>query len=694
MEWNQDSSDEGLKGVLDFTIDNVTDFDASDWGIFDRLCSNVPGVSLSPQFFLTEQAHSANTDHGQEPLAAQHHHIAFDAEAYKRSSLGSWQPGQTDFSAAELENLAVLDTDKDSPETRLAVLSQPSMSDMLQQSTRDKLLAMIVGNCKPEKIHLVLRAFPSAELLDALLRNFFHQHRLQADSIFHFPTFKPNEQNPELLVALIAMGAIATDIKSLHKLGFALQEIVRTTLPSRFEEANSNTRALWAVQAMLCEIEIGLWSGIKRKMEISESHPQVPITMLRRGGRFKRPDVKGPVPLAEDKDEVLGRKWHAWLEMESWKRLAFRAFIVDAQVSIAFSTGPIISFSELAIPLPESQDLWLAENAEQWKIAYINLQQQHAPQDLSLVDYLRRPSEIPDYYDTRFSSLIILHGLWGMVSQHLQLQSVLKASGQSEAAVALRQQELLESLHHFRLNMAETRDALRPETILILELIHMRLHAPLEEIEMFAGKGSLEDARSVLPSLQRWVESPESRRAILHAGQVIGAAKKFAPKQLLGFFPIAVLHASLVMWTYSIVSMAKGARMGAVTSSTISTTIATSTSTLSSSQPQLYNVASLQVCLDGPEYPAVGRFITLGEGTPCLTPFVGPNMSALELVPLSKPVAFLGIVIEALNNGYSNCQTPAEACPPLVENMKQLLRDLGRAATSVVGGSLTPDAIS
>jgi hypothetical protein len=40
---------------------------------------------------------------------------------------------------------------------------------------------------------------------------------------------------------------------------------------------------IWAAQTMIFEIEIGLWSGMKRKMEIAESHCQVVYTVCSRG---------------------------------------------------------------------------------------------------------------------------------------------------------------------------------------------------------------------------------------------------------------------------------------------------------------------------------------------------------------------------------------------------------------------------
>lgn len=75
-------------------------------------------------------------------------------------------------------------------------------------------------------------------------------------------------------------------------------------------------------QTYALHIEIGIWSGNRRKTEIAESFSQPLITMLRRGLRFRRSVYQTIIPLAEDTNEVLERKWHAWIEQESFKRYA------------------------------------------------------------------------------------------------------------------------------------------------------------------------------------------------------------------------------------------------------------------------------------------------------------------------------------------------------------------------------------
>ncbi|KAH7133691.1 c6 zinc finger domain-containing protein [Dactylonectria macrodidyma] len=648
--WSDSNSGFGNRGLLDFTMETGFDFDDADFGFIDQLCSDPNNVEVHPQPMLPHDLDALGTE-------TQRKHVALGTEAYKRSSLSIWEPTSKDSIAAGLEDLSALGTDQGSPEGQ-PITDQYFIRERLSRLARDKFLGMILNHCRLEKSHFAIKAFPTAEVLDDLLQGFFSHHLHQTDSFVHVPSFRPNTLRPELLGGIIATGAVLTDITSVHKLGFAIQEAVRTTIPARCEESNAMTRQLWIVQAFMCELEIGLWSGVKRKTEIAESHTQTLYTMLRRGGRFRKPNRVFIPPLLQDTGKVLHNKWLEWIEEESYKRLVFHAFIVDAQTSMAMFTNPVISFAELATPLPEARELWLAEDAEQWKTLYLS-RPRTQDRNLNLVDFLRGPIELPEDCDVHLLQLVILHGIWGMIWQHSQLLSTLRRPGYSDPGLTLRHQELIKMLHHFRLNISECRDPTPEETTLTLELLHMHLHMSFEDIEYFAGKGDLEDARRVLPTLQEWVDGPESRQAIWHAGQVIRAARKFRVKHIRGFFAIAVYHASLALWAYSIMSVAN----------------APPTEVLQNTFPNA-------VCLDGPDTSTVQRFITLGKGIPSLTYPQITDTTSTTLVPLSNQEAVISAILEILEGNFP-CGLQVEAAPPLVENLKQLLQDLGRAAVSV-----------
>jgi hypothetical protein len=87
-------------------------------------------------------------------------------------------------------------------------------------------------------------------------------------------------------------------------------------------------------------LEVGLWSGFKRKMEIAESFalPLVTVSkfvyypypescahmssqMLRRAGAFAAPQETARLtPDPTDDGQYLESKWRRWVKRESYKR--------------------------------------------------------------------------------------------------------------------------------------------------------------------------------------------------------------------------------------------------------------------------------------------------------------------------------------------------------------------------------------
>lgn len=262
----------GTGGLMDFTFEGGFDFDDTDLGFIDQLCSYPQGLDMHHLMQLPRQI-PPRVASGQSEWR-----VGLGAEAYKRSSFSVWHPAQQDHGGAEVENLSVLTAADGSPETQIAV-AERCLGEDLNRAARDQLLSMILRTCKPERLHFVYKAFPTPEFLDDLLQSFFSHHYRRVDSFIHIPSFHPNEQKPEFLGALAGAGATLTNIKSVHKLGFAMQDAVRTTIPSRCEESNAITRELWLLQTFMTELEVGIWSGIKRKMEIAESHSQTVFTV-------------------------------------------------------------------------------------------------------------------------------------------------------------------------------------------------------------------------------------------------------------------------------------------------------------------------------------------------------------------------------------------------------------------------------
>lgn len=290
------------RNVLDFGMDTTLDFNITDMTFLDQLCPrtapDVQGLLLEsprmplailyqqqqqqPQPYIQEQRRDSHryqqlprTSTGSESPESP---AGFGLEAFQKSSLSRWLPAQQDNVETQLNQLSVMGEGTEPSPTRL-VLEQRPLVGMLDTRARDRLLAMILSTCDAGRAAAIAATFPPRSLLDDLIQNYFSHSRKSSASFIHEATFNPNTQRTELVAAAISGGAVLSDIKALQDLGYAIQEAIRLTIPKRCESANAVTREIWLVQTLMCEVEIGLWSGNRRKMEISESHTQTLFTV-------------------------------------------------------------------------------------------------------------------------------------------------------------------------------------------------------------------------------------------------------------------------------------------------------------------------------------------------------------------------------------------------------------------------------
>ncbi|KAJ5595636.1 hypothetical protein N7450_002094 [Penicillium hetheringtonii] len=571
--------------------------------------------------------------------------IGIGVEAYHRSSLSAWKPVQEDKAGADHENLSVPQT-INSPESA-AASDQQILSERLSSSSRDLIFGLVLEISREANLSRIMKSFPSTELLDGLIQLFFVRQKSSVVSYIHASTFRPNNEHASILAAIASAAAVNSPIPTIRKLGYALLEIVRLYMPTKYENDNSMTRDLRSSQTYALTIDVGIWSGNRRKTEIAESFSQPLITMLRRSLRFRRSVYTNILPLAEDVGDVLEQKWHAWIEQESFKRLVYHTFLHDTQSAVTLNVNPLISYADLDLPLPASRELWEASSADDWKELYSNITPERIP---SLADLLRDMSQLSafqDHIDTQMSALVLLHGLSALINEYHRLRFISSSNSKHWHALVTnsRQQELDQALQHFRLVSSELHVKCRPEIILVCEVVSMLLHMSLEELQLFAGKEDKQEARRVYHSALEWITSPDSRRAIWHAGQTISAARQMSPGSLTGFLAIGVYYASLAFWSYGVVSKAQNAR------------------SMESAPPS----QGPTVFLDADEVPDISKFITLGCGSPALHSSNGP----LYLADLGMTMQHVQSVLRP--GGAS------ERAPPLVQSLAQLIGDLGTA---------------
>ncbi|KAK5663369.1 hypothetical protein OQA88_3797 [Cercophora sp. LCS_1] len=576
-----------------------------------------------------------------------------------------WNPGKSDTGYTEQSHLplSVRDAQGDQGDCRKV---GKVIKDQLQSSSRDKILAVILSNCRENSVRArVAASFPSTEAMDSWVHIFLASHLCQVSAWIHYGSFSLNSQWPEWLAIAASQGAVLTPVPTLRRFGFALQEAVRLTIPDRFEENNRKIADIGLVQALMMVQDVGLWSGNRRKMEIAECHLSIPIAMMRYRGKFQRSAYRHIVVDASDEGKVLEEKWKTWYEQESWKRLVFHAYLRDAQVSMTQFCNPSMSYAELTLPLPSTKELWFARTAEEFKESFLKSRAAEAGRPPSLVDLLRDInllSTTHQHLDIQFAISVYLHGLWAQIWEYRQLNAVHRSTSPTSGlnhnlVLSSRHAELCRVLQNFQLLALEWHDMLSAQESIVLHLLLMNLNVCLDDLQLFSGKEGEEQARRIYPTLKSWSDSPEARQALWHAGQILRHGKLFPGGHLKDFYAVAVHHAALCLWTHGVVAKASHPQQGP-------------------------GYGEELVFLDGEDAPHVHRFLTFGQGRAAIRgPGIKGGDAAQPAISLVKdPRGCMEVAQEVLKANFAGGR---EGLPPINENIIRLLKQLGNAAWAV-----------
>ncbi|KAJ5211093.1 hypothetical protein N7472_001232 [Penicillium cf. griseofulvum] len=566
-------------------MNTYNELDDMDLRFLDAYNNSIPFEvsSIHPTPRGTQTPHAAShTDPGQP--------AAMCTEAFQNSHW-KFRPNAKDHSGAEEHNLSLpaANSAYPSPESGVALdLDTRITCAQLGGPARDRILMMVINSCHSDNLSKAVASFPSAELLDTLLQYYLTSSVTHAISFLHAASFDPNEKRPELVAAMAACGAVLTSDPALSKLGYAMQECLRIAVSKRWERDNTLVRDLELSQAFLITLEMGIWSGLPRKVEIAESFFHPVLTMMRRDGKFKRsayPDTNsGDTQAIAPRDE-----WLKWVEDESFKRLVFRMLSHDANSSMALLVSPSISYAEVLLPLPENTDLWTAASPEQWS-SFITVQ------DPSELLYVADIIDDPSILNNRAGSLdiyVAIHAVlactWAMCWEYLQLSSLQRSRPRrwNVLITEMRKDELLKLLGHLKLSLP-SHELADPEIPMRLELTLLHLQMPFEDIQIFAGP---ERARAVYPMIRDWVKSEAARHTICHAAQIVRIAKQLPKGVIRSHLAIMLYHASLAFWIYGL---------------------------LSNQSSGMSKALSQNVCVDDTDGIALQRFKGFGQGQPCI----------------------------------------------------------------------------
>ena len=337
---------------------------------------------------------------------------------------------------------------------------------------------------------------------------------------------------------------------------------------------------------------------------------------------------------------------------------------------MACQVAPLLSPTEFSLEFPASRDMWSASSAEEWRALHLQSNLAPSGKGLSISQGISSVFQLKDQQnkDLTFAATLVIHSTWSIAYSNSLLNSLTRPQpfGQKDQASPLdnyQNSSVVRLIEQVLLNLSDWEGSLQPELILVSERTLLSLHVSFEHVQLFAGKEGEEEARRAFPILQQWVESSDARKAVWHAGQIVRAARRCSAKAMREFGSICVYHASLTLWAYAVL-------LTAAQNKPLDHGLGTSRSNKSDT-----------VWLDGEDVPAVQRFISLNRGTPAVRD--GPGKPP---VSPSNPKALMELCIALLRNHVGDIGN--DDVLPLVDNLNQLMRDLGNAAQGLLSGNL------
>ncbi|KAK0615734.1 hypothetical protein B0T17DRAFT_497401 [Bombardia bombarda] len=286
--------------------------------------------------------------------------------------------------------------------------------------------------------------FPSRHTLTRFLEGYisgFHEHL----PFLHLPTLSPTDLSPELLLAILAVGAqYRFETNRGHALWYAAKAVAleqirrrhshevhgllptsaaysphstrpspssgfRHSFPSVHQDRpmtqdthrepyspNTPQSRLETIQSLLLLFAVGLW-GAKAILHEALSLQSLLALLVREEGLIAEPNQ------ATD--------WDNWIRLEAGTRTKLIAYCFFNLCSIAYNTPPLLLTSELHLYLPNPSRLWRAENAWQWQEARQSYPHIEIPLQDAFSRLLNRPSQGPPSPVTSLGNYVLIHAL-------------------------------------------------------------------------------------------------------------------------------------------------------------------------------------------------------------------------------------------------------------------------------------------
>ncbi|KAH7134867.1 fungal-specific transcription factor domain-containing protein [Dendryphion nanum] len=203
---------------------------------------------------------------------------------------------------------------------------------------------------------------PPQSVINAWIQSYFEYFH-PIFPVLHKATFSSPDTPALLVLAVAAIGAQFSNLKNALECASSLQELVRRASSRQCEFQNKHGRTVWMTQVVMLNSLTMSHCGERRALEVAEILQAVPVALARRKGLLD--DVLTHERISQ-LQVPLEQTWRLWAVDEERRRTGFGVWLVDSAFRSNFNLTTVLNRSELRNSLPQSEQRWIANNAQSW----------------------------------------------------------------------------------------------------------------------------------------------------------------------------------------------------------------------------------------------------------------------------------------------------------------------------------------
>ncbi|KAK1836289.1 hypothetical protein QBC39DRAFT_326842 [Podospora conica] len=487
---------------------------------------------------------------------------------------------RVDWNAADLASVAPLSS---RTRERMLVITQTFLHKALSNHrdnhrARGRGRGSIAGTRSPRDSSpdddLSFIVLPPSEILEYFLRSYVRSLSLYyplivAGKVDPNDMMQSTQTSTLLMLLMIAQGAAATPVTEARYLSAGLTETCRISLGhTQNLELKKDPLTL---RCALLFIVLGVWSGDKWLMDYAMGQRSMYMDMVKDAGMLN-PQPAGPTT-AENKESM----WQDWVEREGQNRLVYNYVMLDQELCIFYDTGPRFSINQLECPLPASEHLWMAHNADEWLAVQADFGLVDATQKLAisppassslrqLFDDFVNDTLGPQQHNLSAQQLrLLLYPLQTLISDQRHLvrsltngtNGMMRNELQAAAEHQMTQLEQLLAKWYLLARNQPSYDencAVTRCNMALFYLISMHSAVDFSEIEKFARREKFDGSDTELwMSKKRRLDS--RALALYNAGQVLRWLRAMPRDRRPAWWSLAMYRVTLVIWADSMLRL-------------------------------------------------------------------------------------------------------------------------------------------